>query len=98
ERCQPLYELMIEEVLVSAVLHSDDTPVKVRDAHQKRQYTGRFWNYVGDIEHPLTVFVYTPDRSRDGPAEFLKNYRGFLQADAYSGYDPIFTSSNAIVE
>lgn len=99
ELCQPLYALMIEEVLASAVLHSDDTPVKVRNAHEKRQSTGRFWNYVGDVEHPLTVFVYTPDRSRDGPAEFLKHYRGFLQADAYSGYDPIFAGSNgAIVE
>jgi transposase len=53
ELCQPLYELMRGEVLASAVLHSDDTPVKVRDAHAKRQYLGRFWNYVGDSEHPL---------------------------------------------
>ena len=99
ELCQPLYALMKQEVLASAVLHSDDTPVKVRDAHQKRQYTGRFWNYVGDLEHPFTVFDYTPDHSRDGPAEFLKPYRGFLQADAYSGYDRIFAHSNgAIVE
>ena len=99
ELCQPLYRLMIDEVLASDVLHSDDTPVKVRDAHQKRQYLGRFWNYVGDEEHPLTVFAYTPDRARDGPAAFLKNYRGHLQADAYGGYDRIFADSRgAIVE
>ena len=99
ELCGPLYELMIAEVLASAVLHSDDTPVKVRDAQQKRQYTGRFWNYVGDDEHPLVVFQYTPDRSRDGPAEFLNNYRGYLQADAYSGYDHVYAQSHgAIVE
>ena len=97
ELCQPLYERMRAEVLASAVLHADDTPVKVRDAHAKRQYTGRFWNYVGDQEHPLTVFAYTPDRSRDGPAEFLKNYRGYLQADAYSGYDQIFTGSHGAI-
>ncbi|HEX4132444.1 MAG TPA: transposase [Pirellulales bacterium] len=41
ELCQPLYELMRGEVLASAVLHSDDTPVKVRDAHAKRQYRKR---------------------------------------------------------
>ena len=56
ELCRPLYELMRAEVLASAVLHADDTPVKVRDAHAKRQYLGRFWNYVGDRRHPLTVF------------------------------------------
>lgn len=97
--CQPLYRLMIAEVLASAVLHSDDTPVKVRDAQRKRQYTGRFWNYVGDELHPLTVFAYTPDRSRDGPAKFLQGYRGYLQADAYSGYDQLYTQSpGTIVE
>src|SRR3954453_21020773 len=90
---------MIEEVLGSAVLHSDDTPVKVRDAHSKSQHLGRFWTYLGDQDHPLTVFDYTPDRSRVGPTEFLKGYRGYLQADAYSGYDRIFADSGgAIVE
>jgi transposase len=99
ELCQPIYELKVAEVLASSVVHSDDTPVRVRDAHAKRQYTGRFWNYTGDAEHPFTVFAYTADRSRDGPLEFLKNYRGYLQADAYSGYDQLYAqSAGAIVE
>jgi transposase len=99
ELCRPVIELMIAEVLASSVVHSDDTPVRVRDAHAKRQYTGRFWNYVGDDEHPFTVFAYTADRSRDGPLEFLKGYRGYLQADAYSGYDQLYTqSAGTIVE
>lgn len=102
ELCRPLYDLMIAEVLAAGTLHTDDTPVKVRDAHGKRQYTGRFWNYVGDDEHPLTVFTYTPSRSRDGPggpAEFLKNYRGYLQADAFAGYDALYLGPEArIVE
>ena len=102
ELCRPVYELMIAEVRASGVLHTDDTPVKVRDAHGKRRYTGRFWNYVGDDEHPLTVFTFTPGRSRDGPggpAEFLKDYRGYLQADAFAGYDALYLGPDArIVE
>jgi hypothetical protein len=63
------------------------------------KYTGRFWNYVGDELHKLTVFDYTTSHKRDGPAEFLKNYRGYLQADAFNGYDGIFLGSNgSIVE
>ncbi len=90
---------MIEVVLGSTALHTDDTPVKVRDAWQKLKYTGRFWTYVGDQQHPLTVFEYTTSRKRDGPAEFLKNYRGYLQADAFGGYDGIYTGSDGwIVE
>ena len=48
------------------------------------------WTYVGDATHPYTTYDYTPTRSRDGPDEFLKGFRGYLQADAYSGYDGIY--------
>jgi hypothetical protein len=60
---------------------------------------GRFWPYIGDDEHPYTVYDFTMTRARDGPAKFLANYEGYLQADAYGGYDGIFTgSSGRIVE
>jgi hypothetical protein len=36
------------------------------------------------------MYDYTPTRSRDGPEEFLKAFRGYLQADAYSGYDHFY--------
>jgi transposase len=94
ELCIPLYRRMIDVVLGSRAIHTDDTPVKVRDAWKKLKYTGRFWTYVGDDSHPLTVFDYTPSHKRDGPATFLKNYRGYLQADAFSGYDGIYKGSN----
>ena len=68
--------------------------MNVRDAWKKLKYTGRFWTYVGDALHPLTVFDYTTSRKRDGPAEFLENYRGYLQADAFGGYDGIYASSD----
>jgi hypothetical protein len=38
------------------------------------------------------VFDFTLDRSRNGPKNFLLNYQGYLQADAYSGYDCVYTS------
>jgi len=99
EFLQPLYALAIRVVLASHVLHTDDTSVKVRDAWQKRKYTGRFWPYVGDALHPLTVFDFTTTHQRDGPAAFLKDYRGYLQADAFSGYDGIYLESQGrIVE
>jgi transposase len=99
ELCLPLHRLMSEIVLESFSINTDDTPVKVRNAWKKQKYTGRFWTYVGDALHPLTVFDYTDSRKRDGPATFLRNYGGYLQADAFSGYDGIFTASNGrIVE
>jgi transposase len=93
EFLRPLYALATRVVLASRVIHTDDTPVKVRDAWQKEKYTGRFWPYVGDPLHPLTVFDFTTTHQRDGPAAFLANYHGYLQADAFNGYDGIYLES-----
>jgi transposase len=93
EFLRPLYDLAVRVVLASHVLHTDDTSVKVRDAWQKQKYTGRFWPYVGDPLHPLTVFDFTTTRQRDGPAAFLADYHGYLQADAFTGYDGIYLGS-----
>jgi transposase len=96
---RPLYELMKQGVLGSKAVQTDDTPVPVLDPTLPRTRTGRIWTYVGDDDHPYTVYDYTPNRSRDGPEEFLKEFRGFLQADAYSGYDHFYKEPNrGIVE
>lgn len=92
----PLYQLMVRLVLRSDVLGTDDTPVKVLDPTLEHTRTGRFWAYVSPR---CTVYDYTPSRKRDGPAEFLKDYEGVLQADAFGGYDGIYAgSSGKIVE
>jgi len=84
---KPLTELIRDEVLASFVIHTDDTPVDVRDAHKKLQFQARFWSYLGDEAHPLTWFEFTNTRQRAGPDRVLANYRGYLQADGYGGYD-----------
>ncbi len=93
---RPLYAAMVQAVLESRVLHTDDTPVSVQEPSQERTKTGRLWAYLGDVEHPHNVFDYTPNRRRDGPAEFLKEFRGYLQADAFGGYDGIYLSQPVI--
>lgn len=94
EFLQPLYDAAIRVVLASHVVHTDDTSVRVRDAWRKLKHKGYFWPYVGDTLHPLVVFDYTATHQRDGPAAFLKDYRGYLQADAFNGYDGIYLQSN----
>jgi hypothetical protein len=93
----PLVELMRSETLASAVVHIDDTRVDIRDAHQKLQFQGHLWVRIGDEEHPCTVFDYTPDRTRAGPQQLLAGYRGYVQADAYSGYDGVYLGSNGAI-
>jgi transposase len=93
----PLYELMIAEVLASYVVNADDTPVKIRDAQRKLKCTGYFHTYVGDVRHPLIVFDYTNGHGRDGPKNFLGNFRGYLQADAAPIYDGLFDHPRQLI-
>jgi transposase len=95
----PLVDLQKTRVLQSPVLWTDDTPVTVLGGENPGSTKARFWPYIGDTEHPYSVYDFTMSRARDGPVTFLKDYQGFLQADAYGGYDGIFLGSNGkIVE
>jgi len=94
----PIYELMKQRVLDSKAIQTDDTPVPVLDPDLPHTRAGRIWTYVGDGVHPYTVYDYTPTRSRDGPEEFLKAFRGYLQADAYSGYDHFYEEPERGIE
>jgi transposase len=87
---EPLVMRMKHLVLQSAVIHTDDTKIKMLDIGICRE--AKFWPYQGDWLHPYVVFDFTLDRSRNGPKKFLENYQGYLQADAYSGYDCVYAS------
>ncbi|MBA3916895.1 MAG: IS66 family transposase [Acidobacteriales bacterium] len=86
----PLYVAAKEILFESKVIGTDDTSVKVLDRKLPFARTGRIWPYYGDHEHPVILYDYTPTRERAGPEKFLTGYRGYLQADAYGGYDAFF--------
>ena len=86
----PLYAAAKEILFESKVIGTDDTSVKVLDRKLPFARTGRIWPYYGDPEHPVILYDYTPTRERAGPEKFLRGYRGYLQADAYGGYDAFF--------
>src|SRR5215468_3736541 len=72
---RPLVELMRQRVLQSAVIQADETPVQVLDSTRDSTRTGYFWAYIGDRDHPYTVYDYRDSRGREGPAEILKDFR-----------------------
>lgn len=87
---QPLVREMKQVILGSHVLGADDTPVPVLDRGRDHTRQGRLWVYVGDAEHPYTVFEYSPDRSGKWPQAFLSDFHGYLQADAFPGFDALY--------
>src|SRR5208282_4764661 len=84
---RPVYDLMVQRVLQSHLVCTDDTVMPMLAPEKTRQ--ARLWVYIGDEHHPFNVFDFTLGRSRDGPATFLKGYKQTLLADAYGGYDGV---------
>src|SRR5215471_18604842 len=83
---EPLHRLMCDRVRRSAALHTDDTSVVLLDPRR----TAYAWVYIGDAANPYTVFDLSVGRSGDAPAEFLRGYKGFVHADGYTGYNPVY--------
>ena len=97
---EPIVDRMRALVLTGGKLHTDDTTVRVLESgkQQVRSSTGRFWAYLLDQStadppgktRPLVVYDYTPSREAVGPQAFLEGYEGYLQADAYPGYQTLY--------
>jgi transposase len=99
----PLYDRLVYWMLLSRALHTDDTPVDLQDPKNHVLRQSRMWVYLGDDAHPYNVFDFTLTHKRDGPQQFLGRYRGYLHADAFSGYDCLYvpdplTSQARIIE
>src|SRR5262249_47744595 len=52
--------------------------------------------YLGDTENPYGVYDFTPRHNRDGPERFLAGFVGYLQADAFAGYNRLCAGPNVI--
>ena len=87
---------MLSKILNSKVVQNDDTTVPVQDHDGKGIKTGRLWVSIGDHDHRYVVYTYTPDRSATGPEEIFKDFKGYLQADAYSAYDGLYKSGDIV--
>jgi hypothetical protein len=82
-----------EELTAGDHLFSDDTPMPTLEKGLKKAKVGRMWAYTRphtEKQKALTVYEYTPDRKGEHPQAFLKGFSGYLQADAYSGFDALF--------
>jgi transposase len=87
----PVYLLMKEAILARKIIFTDDTPVRLQVPGNRKTVTGRMWVYIGGGNGPpFRVFEFTRDRCKKRPKEFLGDFKGYIHADAYKGYDDLF--------
>jgi transposase len=91
---RPLWVLLRTRVLKSRAIQTDDTPVRVQAQAGAVAHQGRLWVQVGDADHRYLVYLYSPNREGQWPQTFLAGYTGFLQGDAYAGYDALFATGS----
>lgn len=89
ELLEPIADEVKRELLAAPLVQLDDTPVTIQCSSSGGRKTGHAWVYR-DTEG-RAVFDVTETRSRDGPLAMLGKYRGYVQGDAYSGHDALFT-------
>jgi transposase len=91
ESIKPLEEAFKRAIFESDVLFTDDTPIPLQVKGDGKLKKARLWVYVrGGTGPPLTAYDFSIDRSKRRPLDYLNDYRGYVHADAYSGYDELF--------
>ncbi len=94
QRLKPLAQRMREDLLQSPQIFTDDTILPLQNDCQSRQtlIQARLWVYATQQKTgpPMILYDFTRTREKSGPQTFLKDYRGYIQADAYSGYDGLY--------
>lgn len=97
KRLDPIYQAMREDALLSKKLNVDETNMPVLDQTVSSGLrSSGFWTYVGDEEHPHTIYEHAPQKGMAAPREYLAAYDGYLQADAHPGYDKIYESGRIV--
>jgi len=92
----PTNEAIARHVRAGPTLHADDTPVPVLSPGLGKTKTGRLWVAVrderpwGSTAPPAVFYRYSPDRMAEQAEALLADCRGFLHADAYSGFNNLY--------
>ena len=90
---RPIVDRMAKQIKTSTKLFMDETPAPVLDPGRGKTKTGYLWALArddrswGGNDPPCVIFNYAPGRSGKYAEEFLQDFNGILQVDAYGGYN-----------
>jgi transposase len=94
----PIHALIEGHVLEGARLHGDDTTVPLLARGGTK--TARLWTYVRDDRPfaggapPAALYYFSTDRRMEHPSRHLAGWTGILQADAYGGYNGVYSAQH----
>lgn len=89
ELCEPLIEVLKEDIIASHYIQADETPVQVlKEATQANTKKSYMWVFRGNVPNKTAIY-YEYQATRQGlhAKNFLSEFKGYLQTDGYKGYD-----------
>ena len=91
EKIEPIISLLHNDIRSGPLINIDETPVQVlKEPGRSNTSKSYMWVYRGgDPNRPALIYQYHPTRSGQVPLSFLKGYHGYVQTDAYNGYDAL---------
>jgi len=89
-----IHGYMQKQLLGSPYLHTDETPVRML-LPEGGSCKSRVWVYAGAATKPYVVYLFSEDREARHVEAYLRDYKGSVHCDAYSGYDFLFKKATA---
>lgn len=89
QQCQPIIEHLQDEIRSGPLINVDETPYQVLNEPGRRNTSKSYmWVFKGGSENrPALLYQYHPTRSGDVALDFLGDYQGYVQSDAFAGYE-----------
>jgi transposase len=85
---RPLADRLVELAARAHIVHADETGQPVQDKDACRR--GYIWTFIARVgEAMLVTYRFSASRSGETPAVVLGRTTGYLQVDAYSGYNQV---------
>jgi transposase len=91
ELVAPLVSLLKKNMINGNYIHADETPVQVLQEDGRAASSKSYmWVYAsGPPNKPLVIYEYHPTRKGQVAYDFLSDFKGYLQTDAYPGYNSL---------
>ena len=84
----PVHEAILRKILAGGYVQTDDTSKRIQRGRSDGGDFGHIW--VSTSPAGEVAYHFTETRSRHGPLEVLKDFEGYVQADACSAFDELF--------
>ena len=85
---EPLWHLLLKELISSGLINLDETRYRVLDNTKKKgkkSHIGWMWASLNPIQR-IVCFMYQKGRGKKDICSVLQGYKGYLMTDAYSSY------------